>query len=70
MSDVLKPHKTVGRPRLEQALLKTILAPATFAGGADSKRRTEIIYCVRTLNDLRDWLLELGFNLDYIMPCL
>lgn len=35
-----------------------------FAGGADPKRRTEIVHCVRTLNDLHDKLLELGFNLS------
>lgn len=73
MSDVLKPHNSVGRPRLEEAqtdLLKTILDIATFAGGADPQRRTEIIQCVRTLNDLHDRLLELGFNLSRMVTYL
>lgn len=69
VSDIFRPHKTVGRPRLEEnqpELLKTILEIATFAGAADPKRRTEIIHCVRTLNDLHDKLLELGLNISRI----
>lgn len=67
VNDILKLQKIAGRPKLENnqpELLKTILDIATFSGGADPKRRTETVHCVRTLNELHDRLLELGFTLS------
>ncbi|GBP71856.1 hypothetical protein EVAR_58912_1 [Eumeta japonica] len=42
----LNVHETVGRPRLEEAqpeLLKVLAEIASFGGGADEKRRTEML---------------------------
>ncbi|GBP88239.1 GA-binding protein subunit beta-1 [Eumeta japonica] len=63
----LNVHETVGRPRLEEAqpeLLKVLAEIASFGGGADEKRRTEMIRSCRTLDDLVKELEALGFNLS------
>ncbi|GBO99386.1 hypothetical protein EVAR_73595_1 [Eumeta japonica] len=46
---------TIGRPRLEEAqpeLLKVLAVIASFGGGADEERRTEMVRSCRTLDDL------------------
>ncbi|XP_071575574.1 uncharacterized protein [Temnothorax nylanderi] len=63
----LNVHEAVGRPRLEEAqpeLLKVLTEIASFGGGADEKRRTEMIRSCRTLDDLDKELQALGFNLS------
>ncbi|GBP43606.1 hypothetical protein EVAR_32172_1 [Eumeta japonica] len=63
----LNVHETVGCPRLEEAqleLLKVLAEIASFGGGADEKRRTEMIRSCRTLDDLVKELEALGFNLS------
>ncbi|XP_051172161.1 uncharacterized protein LOC127288626 [Leptopilina boulardi] len=67
VSNILKLRKEPGRSRIEKSQLdlhKTIIDIAIHCSGADSKRRTEIISCCRTLDDLHEHLLKLGFNLS------
>lgn len=58
-------HEKVGRPRTEEAQLELLNILASIASfGADEKRRTKMIRSYRTLDDLVNELLTLGFNLS------
>lgn len=67
VSDILKLRKESGRKRIEktQPDLHKVIADITIhCSGADPKRRTKIISCCRTLDDLHEHLLKLNFNLS------
>lgn len=54
VENILRPKPTPGRPRIEDNqpdLLKTIVEIASLGSGADSRRRTEMLRCCRTLDD-------------------
>lgn len=63
----LKVRSVHGRPRLEidqSELHKVIIDIALFGSSADDRRRTETINSCKTLDDLHDALLKLGFSLS------
>lgn len=66
-ASILRVRKTVGRPRIEEdqsELCKAIVDIATFGGAAHDRRRTEEIRSCKTVDDLHNRLLEMGFNLS------
>lgn len=67
LATALKLRNTVGRPRLEEnqsGLLDVIKSIALFGGAADDRRRTEVIRCCKSLDDLQDELLKQGYTIS------
>lgn len=63
----LRVHDTSGRPPLEDdqpELLKVLTEIATIGGGADDRRRTEMIRSCKTLDDLCQKLKEEGYSIS------
>jgi hypothetical protein len=60
-------RKKIGRPRLEDdqpQLLKTIVDIVTAGAAADDRRRSEILATCKTIDDLRESLINHGFILS------
>ena len=62
----LKTKETIGRPVYahNKELLKAIQEIAIHGSGADDRRRSEIIRSVRSLDDLKEEVTKMGFNLS------
>lgn len=62
---VLKKKPMIGRPRLEddqEGLLDAIVSIATYGSGADSRRRTDQLRTIKTLDQLTEQLQLNGFR--------
>ncbi|GBP00285.1 hypothetical protein EVAR_885_1 [Eumeta japonica] len=67
LAAALKLRDTLGWPRVEEkqsGLLEVIKDLAVFGGAADDRRRTEIIRCCKTLDDLQAELCKLGYTIS------
>jgi len=66
--EILQPTRPkAGRPRLEEeqpGLMEAIVDLASIGGGADFKRRSEMIRACKTLDDLTERLNEAGFTIS------
>ena len=63
----LKTRTTVGRPRVEADqpdLLRDVLEIATIGAAASEKRREEVFRTVKTLDDLKSAISEMGYTLS------
>ena len=63
----LKTKTTVGRPRVEADqpdLLRDVLEIATIGAAASEKRREEVFRTVKTLDDLKAAISEMGYTLS------
>lgn len=61
----LKRRDVVGRPRLEEdqpELLKTISDIVTHGSATDDRRRSDLLYSIKTLDGLTDELNRRGFK--------
>lgn len=67
VANLLKVRQSSGRPRIETdqpELLKVIIKIAMFGSGADDRRRSELIGCCKTLDDLHLQLQNYGYNIS------
>nr|XP_023022210.1 uncharacterized protein LOC111510519 [Leptinotarsa decemlineata] len=67
VATALKLRNTYGRPRVEEnqsGLLEVIKSIALFDGAADDRRRTEVIRCCKTLDDLQAELFKQGYTIS------
>ena len=63
----LKTKPTVGRPRVEADqpdLLRDVLEIATIGAAASEKRREEVFRTVKTLDDLKAAISDMGYSLS------
>ena len=65
----MKTKQTVGRPRIESdqpMLLKDVLDIATIGAACSDKRRDDLFRTVKTLDDLKEAIDQLGYKLSRI----
>lgn len=72
-ASILKVRESVGRPPLESdqpELLKAIVDIAIYGSATHDRRRTEEIRSCRTLDDLTEKLVQIGFKIQVPPTCV